>query len=326
VTLADLRKFFIDNSEIIEDSHITRVHMPGPDDGKPANKVQQVSAWKKQHNKGYAYVDFRTEEALTSAVELSELLLQGRRVLIKNNKSFEGRPMKTKEESRAEGKAPSKRIFVGNLRFDTTEESLKEHFEQCGPIETIMVATFEDSGKCKGYGWITFEELSAAEAAVRGWVQMPEEEEPDFEDDDAASASGEVPVEEPVLEADSDDSEVDEEVEMTVTKPKKTLRPIIRKRFIDRILGRPLRREFAEAPQVRYKKRYGKDGTKAKAAGLSGDMTETGDNGASAEKPRRDVTDEAGKIKKVKEVKYRTAYAPRLTGGIIESEGKKVVF
>lgn len=302
ISKADLRTFLTSNSEI-EDDGITRIHMPSPDDGKPANRVEEVKPWKKQHNKGFAYVDFAVPEAVQQAVELSEQLLGGRRVLIKDNKSFEGRPQKTKEETRNEGKLPSKRVFLGNLRFDTTEDSLKEHFEKCGAIEKVMVATFEDSGKCKGYAWITFEELSAAESAVRGYVLEPEEEESDSdsEAEDVKEDGGE---------------SGDEGVVKGKKKPKK---PRMKKRFVDKIHTRPVRREFAEDAQVRYKKRYGKDGTKNKSGENGNAEGETGGN-SDGEKRRVE------RVRPIKEVEYRTPYAARLTGGIVESKGKKVVF
>lgn len=309
-----LRKFFTDNTTI-EDKQITRVHMPAPDDGKPANRVQALPAWKKRYNEGWAYVDFTNPHAVRDAVALSEKLLQGRNVLIKSNKSFDGRPMKAKDSSGHEivgGKEPSKRIFIGNLRFDANEENIKEHFEQCGEIDEIMIATFEDSGKCKGYGWITFHELKAAEAAVRGWIEIEEEPEEDSE----SSSS----------DADSDD-EVDPEealLALEKTKAKPTKKPRVRRRYIDKIATRPIRREFAEPAQVRYKKRYGKDGTKNKlaAAAASNDgpgAVVSGDSEPAQERTR--------KPKAEKEYEsLGTSYAPRLTGAIRKPEGKKVVF
>jgi hypothetical protein len=62
---------------------------------------------------------------------------------------------------------------------------------------------------------------------------------------------------------------------------------------------------------VRYKKRYGKDGTKRVAAQPSG--TETNESKVS------------GKLVPAK-VEYRPRYAARLTGGIVESTGKKTTF
>lgn len=282
VSKSDLRTFFVDKSDITEEM-ITRIHMPGPNDKKSANKVEEKKKFRPDNNKGYAYVDFVSKEALDMAVELSEELLAGRRCLIKDNKSFEGRPEKTKEESRRDGKLPSKRVFMGNLSFDVTKEGLKEHFEKCGPVADVMIATFEDSGKCKGYGWITFDELEGAQNAVRGYA-MIEDEPSDAEDSD---------------------SEVEETVK-TVTKPK------TRKWWVNKIKGRPVRLEYGEDAQVRYKKRYGKDGTKSsgKPADALGDGGEV----------------KAHYVPVAKVVEYDRPYAHRLTGGIVESKGKKTTF
>lgn len=291
-----LRTWLVDHSDITAEM-ITRIHMPGPNDSKPANKVVEKKFGKVEHNKGFAYVDFSTAEGVEQAVELSEQLLFGRRLLIKNNKSFEGRPQKTKEESRNDGKPPSKRIFLGNLSYDVTEESLKEHFEKCGAIESVKVATFEDSGKCKGYAWIVFEELEAAQSAVRGFVMIEEED------------------------SDASDSEKDEGSEgENVSKPKKTKK---RKWWVNKIKGRPLRMEFAEGAEVRYKKRYGKDGTKNSKAGAA---EASGEDVKENKKPAR--VDRAPEYRQpTKGVEYDRPYgAPRLTGGIVKSEGKKVTF
>ena len=279
VSKDDLRSFLVEHSDIAPEM-ITRFHMPGPNDSKPANKVEKKFG-KVVHNKGFAYVDFSTADAVQKAVELSEQLMSGRRLLIKNQKSFEGRPEKTKEETNNDGKPASKRIFLGNLSYDVTEDMLKDHFEKCGTIESVKVATFEDSGKCKGYAWIVFDDLEAAKKAVRGFVHIEEELS------DASELDGE----------DGSDEEGD------VSKPKKTK---TRKWWINKIKGRPLRMEFAEGADVRYKKRYGKDGTK---------------NTGTARPP------EAPEHRPAEGVSYDRPYgAPRLTGGIVRSEGKKVTF
>ena len=293
VSKEDLRKFLVEYSDITEEG-ITRVHMPGPNDKKSANQVQERKFGKIVHNKGFAYVDFSTEELVEKAIELSEQLLGGRRVLIKNSKSFEGRPEKTKEESRAEGKPPNKRVFLGNLRFDATEESVKEHFEKCGTIESVKVATFEDSGKCKGYAWVVFEDLESAKHAVQGFVMI------EAEDSDAES------------ESESGSGSGSDEEQVSKSKPKKTK---MRKWWVNKIMGRPLRVEYAEDAQVRYKKRYGKDGTKAAA----GDATGDGDDARPVRAPRASAPKPA--------VKYDLPYGgAHLTGGIVEATGKKTTF
>ncbi|KAH0558609.1 hypothetical protein GP486_004739 [Trichoglossum hirsutum] len=221
-TKADLRKFLIESSSITDDQ-ITRVHLPSA----AAHPVQGS----KPQNKGFAYVDLSTESVLNEALGLSETLVSGRRVLIKNAKSFEGRPENANDATQASrsntamsGKPPSKRVFVGNLSFDTSEEDLREHFGRCGEIKSVFVATFEDSGKCKGFALVEFEDLKAAEAALRGWVMVPLDEE-DTDKENEKKGNG------------------------------------MRKWWVNRIRGRALRMEFAEDKVVRYKKRYGKGGT-----------------------------------------------------------------
>jgi len=304
VSKENLISFFSENSDIAEDS-ITRIHMPGPNDNKSANKVEETRKFAKAvHNKGFAYVDFSSAEDVEKAVGLSEKLLSGRRVLIKNNKSFEGRPEKTKEEVRMEGKPPSTRIFVGNLSFDTTEESLKAHFEKCGSIASVKVASFEDTGKCKGYAWVVFEDIEAAKNAVRGYVYIEEE---------ASDASE---------SEESSEDESDSEKKIKERKPKNVKR---RKWWVNQISRRPLRMEFAEDAQVRYTKRYGKDGTKNPNSQNPNARIPGSGLDADKDSSNTDAT-RTGTTKPFKVVEYRKPYAARLTGGIVESKGKKVTF
>ncbi|KAI9647836.1 Nucleolar protein 13 [Ciborinia camelliae] len=304
VSKEELRKWIVEFSDLTEEN-ITRVHMPGPNDGKPANQVEKKFG-KPVHNKGFAYVDFATEEQVKMAVELSEQLLTGRRLLIKDNKSFEGRP--EKKEAVVNGKPPSKKIFVGNLRFDATEEILKEHFEKCGAIEKIHVATFEDSGKCKGYAWVVFEEVSAAQSAVKGWVHIEEE----LSDEESSSSS-------------DSDSDSEDEATTKAEKPKKT-KTKTRKWWVNKIQGRPLRMEFAEDDQLRYKKRYGKDGSKNPNERHPREERESGARVGANDEPVVPRVPGERRERPVKKVEYRQSYAPRLTGGIVESEGKKTTF
>ncbi|KAA8569684.1 hypothetical protein EYC84_001278 [Monilinia fructicola] len=284
VSKEELRNWLVEFSDLTEEN-ITRIHMPGPNDGKPANKVEKKFG-KPVHNKGFAYVDFTTEEQVKMAVELSEQLLTGRRLLIKDNKSFEGRP--EKKEAVVDGKPPSKKIFVGNLRFDATEEILKEHFEKCGAIEKIHVATFEDSGKCKGYAWVVFEDVSAAQSAVKGWVHIEEE----LSDDESSSSS-------------DSDSNSDSEDEVT-TKTKKAKKPKTKTR--------------------KWWKRYGKDGSKNPNERHPREERESGARVGANDEPVVPRVPGERRERPVKKVEYRSSYAPRLTGGIVESKGKKTTF
>ena len=52
----------------------------------------------------------------------------------------------------------SKKIFVGNLSFQTTENDLNNAFAQHGPIEAVAIITDRDTGRSKGFGFVTMTE------------------------------------------------------------------------------------------------------------------------------------------------------------------------
>lgn len=112
-------------------------------------------------------MDFATPEAQAKAIKRSEHVLDKRNLLIKDSKNFTktGRPKRdnqgTGTTAAANPKnlsalnapqqhAPSSTLFVGNLSFRATTESLQTLFEECGRIRKVRMASFEDSGKCKG--------------------------------------------------------------------------------------------------------------------------------------------------------------------------------
>ncbi|KAG7348617.1 RNP-1 like RNA-binding protein [Nitzschia inconspicua] len=48
------------------------------------------------------------------------------------------------------------KIFVGGLSWSTTEESLRFHFEQYGPVETVQVMRDRNTGEPRGFGFVVF--------------------------------------------------------------------------------------------------------------------------------------------------------------------------
>ena len=58
----------------------------------------------------------------------------------------------------------SKKLFVGNLSFQTTEGDLTSAFEQCGAVESVSIISDRDTGRSKGFGFIVMEEEGATKA------------------------------------------------------------------------------------------------------------------------------------------------------------------
>ena len=51
-----------------------------------------------------------------------------------------------------------KKLYVGNLSFETTETELKELFTQSGLVETVRIITDRDTGRSKGFGFVEMQE------------------------------------------------------------------------------------------------------------------------------------------------------------------------
>lgn len=60
----------------------------------------------------------------------------------------------------------AQKIYVGNLNYNTTEDSLKEFFEKTGQIESVLIVRDKFSGKSKGYGFIGFVNEADAQQAL----------------------------------------------------------------------------------------------------------------------------------------------------------------
>lgn len=295
VTKKDLQEFITaDADNAISSDEITRIHLPtGPP--KPGAHFQ---------NKGFAYVDLLSAQVVERALRLSEKLVGGRRVLIKGSKDFHGRPETTSKTSTSTGPS-SKRIFVGNLEFEVSKEDLEQHFRICGPIHDVHVATFEDSGRCKGYAWVEFEKLSSAVTAMRGWLEAR----------DTFTAT------------EKEGTAVD------ANSPKKMTKRI----WVNKMGGRKLHMEFAEDKTTRYNKRFGKG---AHVEGLENVMATDADRqeaiGQGSGTPEVDGDVEQAKLSTQKPrglarsqrvpSGYSITSVQKMTGAITEGRGTKTRF
>jgi RNA recognition motif-containing protein len=60
----------------------------------------------------------------------------------------------------------AKKIYVGNLSYGTTDESLRSLFASHGEVESVAVITDRDTGRSKGFGFIEMRDEEAAKAAI----------------------------------------------------------------------------------------------------------------------------------------------------------------
>ncbi len=59
-------------------------------------------------------------------------------------------------------------IYVGNLKFETTDDGLRAAFETYGVVDSAMVIIDRDSGRSRGFGFVEMPNDTEAQAAIDG--------------------------------------------------------------------------------------------------------------------------------------------------------------
>jgi len=59
------------------------------------------------------------------------------------------------------------KLFVGGLSWDTNDEGLREAFERFGDVVEAKVITDRETGRSRGFGFVTFSDGNAAQAAIQ---------------------------------------------------------------------------------------------------------------------------------------------------------------
>jgi RNA recognition motif-containing protein len=58
------------------------------------------------------------------------------------------------------------RLFVGNLSYGTSEEALRNFFEEVGPVASVTIITDRKSGRSKGFGFVEMQAKEDAQEAI----------------------------------------------------------------------------------------------------------------------------------------------------------------
>ena len=58
------------------------------------------------------------------------------------------------------------RIYVGNLSYSITSDSLRDLFAQHGSVEEVHVPTDRDTGRPRGFAFVTMPDAGEAQAAI----------------------------------------------------------------------------------------------------------------------------------------------------------------
>ena len=61
-----------------------------------------------------------------------------------------------------------KKLYVGNLSYDTTDAALEQMFAAFGAVQSAQVIMDRESGRSKGFGFVEMSSDAEAQAAIAG--------------------------------------------------------------------------------------------------------------------------------------------------------------
>jgi RNA recognition motif-containing protein len=60
----------------------------------------------------------------------------------------------------------SNRLYVGNLSFNTNEDTLQGAFQQFGDVSEVKIVTDRETGRSRGFGFVSMADANGARNAI----------------------------------------------------------------------------------------------------------------------------------------------------------------
>ncbi|KAJ1536574.1 hypothetical protein HK096_009616, partial [Nowakowskiella sp. JEL0078] len=110
-------------------------------------------------SRGFGFLTFKDSNVVDKVVSRSH--------------NLDGKVIDPKRAIPREEQEKTEKIFVGGLGHDVTEDSFRQYFEQFGAVIDATLMIGRDTGKPRGFGFITFETYNGVEKVLSAQSQGP---------------------------------------------------------------------------------------------------------------------------------------------------------
>ncbi|KAK2600178.1 Phosphatidylinositol-3-phosphatase SAC1 [Conoideocrella luteorostrata] len=142
-----LKKFFEENAGSVNEAQIVKDRISG-------------------RSKGVGYVEFKSEDTVQKALQLTGKPLAGIPIIVKLTEAEKNRQARNTESTgNHPNSIPFHRLYVGNIHFNVTEQDLQAVFEPFGLLEYVQLQK-DDNGRSRGYGFVQFRDAVQAREAL----------------------------------------------------------------------------------------------------------------------------------------------------------------
>uniref|UniRef100_A0A9J7X2X7 RNA binding motif protein 39b n=2 Tax=Cyprinus carpio TaxID=7962 RepID=A0A9J7X2X7_CYPCA len=127
--------------------------------------VRMISDRNSRRSKGIAYIEFVDSTSVPLAIGLTGQRVLGVPIIVQASQAEKNRAAAMASMLQRGGAGPM-RLYVGSLHFNITEDMLRGIFEPFGKIEGIQLMMDSETGRSKGYGFISFADAECAKKAL----------------------------------------------------------------------------------------------------------------------------------------------------------------
>jgi len=132
----------------------------------PVKEAQIVKDRVSGRSKGVGYVEFKDEESVPKAIQLTGQRLLGIPIIAQLTEAEKNRQARADSTQHNNANAiPFHRLYVGNIHFSITESDLQHVFEPWGELEFVQLQK-DESGRSKGYGFVQYRDPAQAREAL----------------------------------------------------------------------------------------------------------------------------------------------------------------
>ncbi|XP_017014716.2 RNA-binding protein 39 isoform X1 [Drosophila takahashii] len=128
--------------------------------------VRLITCNKTKRFKGIAYIEFEDPESVALALGLSGQRLLGVPIMVQHTQAEKNRLQNAAPAFQPKSHTGPMRLYVGSLHFNITEDMLRGIFEPFGKIDAIQLIMDTETGRSKGYGFITYHNADDAKKAL----------------------------------------------------------------------------------------------------------------------------------------------------------------
>nr|CAB3253742.1 heterogeneous nuclear ribonucleoproteins A2/B1 [Phallusia mammillata] len=114
---------------------------------------------KTKNSRGFGFVTYERIKMVDKVMDARPHKLDGRTVTPK-------RAVSREDSERPGAHATVKKIFVGGIRDEATEEQLRDHFKKFGSVDLIEIMEDRVSGKKRGFAFVTFSDHDSVDKIV----------------------------------------------------------------------------------------------------------------------------------------------------------------